>query len=183
MVDPMKPPSIAPSKIPHIASEELHMVKPLTRIVEFIQYNGVRYIHKYMNYLSQPSLFEYEIMHHRRVCGTGFVPRLCNIVTSHRKYRGLLLEFIDGEDLSEPSSIFDRSKLYSITAVVLEAIMDLEMHGCYPQDLNCANIVMRRYNDSLFIVDLGDSFSEGIRLQESVRAFGEGSMFAKHMLL
>ena len=35
---------------------------------------------------------------------------------------------------------------------------------------------------SLFVVDLGDGFSEGMHLQEARRAFGEGSILAKHML-
>lgn len=181
-VDPMKPPFVAPSPIPRIASEELHMVKHLTRSVEIVQYNGMHYIHKYMNYLSQPSSFEYEILHHQRVCGTSFVPRLCNVVTSHGKNRGLLLEFIDGDNLSELSGIVDRSTLYSITATILEAITDLEMRGYYPQDLKCANVVMRHSDKSLFVVDLGDGFSEGMHLQESVQAFGKGSIVAKHML-
>ena len=139
----MKPPFAAPSELPCIECEELHTVKPLAPGLEIIQYNGTYCIHKYMNYLSNPSSFEYEIMHHHRVCGSGFIPRLCN-VTSNGKNRGLLLEFIDGEILSEFSGTCNHSQLYSITGMILEAITDLEMRGYYPEDLKCANIVLRQ---------------------------------------
>jgi hypothetical protein len=178
-IDPMKPPFAAPPELPCIEREQLRTEKRLTNSVEIVLYNGTRYVHKYMDYLSQPSSFESEIMHHHRVHGSPFVPTLINVVTHEGKNRGLLTEFIDGENLVDLSSKFDQSQLYVITALILEAIADLEMRGYYPQDLKCANIVRRDRDGSIFIVDLGDGFSEGMHLREAVKV---RSILAKHML-
>ena len=181
-VDPMKPPFVAPPDFPCIERERLQRVKRLTNSVEIVLYNGTHYAHKYMGYLSQPSSFESEIMRHRRVHGTRFVPTLFNVVTYEGKNRGLLTEFIDGENLVELSGKFDQSQLYVITARILEAIADLEMRGYYPQDLKCANIVRRHSDEAIFVVDLGDGFSEGMHLREAMKVPVKGSILAKHML-
>jgi serine/threonine protein kinase len=181
-IAPMKPPFAAPLELPRIDREQLQRVKRLTNSVEIVLYNRRRYIHKYMDCLSQPCSFESEIMHHGRVHGTRFVPTLFGVVIYEGKNRGLLTEFIDGENLMELSSKFDQSQLYVITALILEAIADLEMRGYYPQDLKCANIVRRHRDGSLFVVDLGDGFSEGMHLREAVKASASVSILAKHML-
>ena len=181
-VDPMKPPFDAPSELSYIDRNELQRIQLLTPNVELVQYNGMQYIHKFMGYISQPSSFEQEIMHHKKVFGCCFVPRLYNVVTFNGENRGLLLEFIDGKNLSDLSSSIDRIQLYRTSAKILEAVEELESHGYYPQDLKCANIVLRNLDMSLFVVDLGGGFSEGMHLKEARRAFGKGSILATHML-
>jgi serine/threonine protein kinase len=181
-VDPMKPPFIAPSELSSIDCKELRTVKRLTPSVDLVLRKGIQYIHKFMNYLSHPSSFENEIRHHQRVLGTRFVPRLCNVVTVNGKNRGLLLEFIDGDNLSDLASSLNHSQLYPITAAILEAISDFETRGYYPQDLKCANMVLRNSDRSLFVVDLGGGFSEGMHMREALQEFGKGSILPRHML-
>lgn len=181
-IDPMKPPFAAPPTLLRVEREQLETVKRLTNNVEIVRYNETRYIHKYMNYLSRPSSFESEIMHHRRVHGTRFVPMLFSVVTYRGENRGLLTEFIDGDNVTELSDKLNQSQLYVTTALILEAIADLEMRGYYPQDLKCANIVRRRSDGSIFIVDLGDGFSAGMYLREAMKTPAGGSVLPKHML-
>lgn len=170
----MKPPFYAPAAFIPIDRDELQTVKPLTPTVEIVQYKGK---YKFMNYLSQTVSFEMEITHHLRVLGSRFVPRLYNIVQHKGENRGLLLEFIDGKDLSELCSSLDSHQRYSITAATLDAIADFETHGYYPQDLKCANIVLR-HSDMVFVVDLSGGFSQGMYLPDDIRASGRGSILS-----
>lgn len=181
-IDPMKAPFTAPAEYPCIERDQLQTVRPLTPNVDIVLFNGKKYVHKYMNVFSQPSSFECEIRNHQRVYGSRFVPELFNIVTCDRKNRGLLLEYIDGENLSQISSVLNEMQLYSMTASILDAITDFEMRGYYPQDLKCANIVSRNKDMSLFVVDLGTGFTEGMHLQEATRAFGGVSILPYQMV-
>ena len=181
-VDPMKPPFESPSNLLHIDRKELQPVELFTRTVEVVRYNGTHYVHKFMGYLSQPSSFASEIKNHQRVLGSSFVPKLHGIVTHHGANRGLLLEFVDGKNLSDLSSSINASERYHITSLILAAIEDFERRGYYPQDLKCANIVLRDRDRALFIVDLGEGFSEGMYLKDALRASGHGSILAEHML-
>ena len=178
----MKPPFDSPSDLPYIDRKELQTVALLTRTVEVVRYNEIKYVHKFMGYLSQPSSFATEIKNHQQVLGSRFVPKLYNVVTHNGANRGLLLEFVDGNNLSDLSSPIGPAERYHITSLILAAIEDFESRGYYPQDLKCANIVLRDHDKSLFIVDLGDGFSEGMYLEEAVRASGQGSILAAHML-
>ena len=169
-VDAMKPPFDAPSELSHIDRSQLQSIRLLTPNVEVVRYDGMHYVHKFMGYTSQPSSFEKEIMHHKRVLGSRFVPRLCNVVTFNGENHGLLLEFIDGGNLSDLSSSIERSQLSRVSATILEAIEDFESRGYYPQDLKCGNIVLHNCDWSLFVVDLGGGFSEYMHLKEAIPA-------------
>ena len=185
-VDPMKPPFTTPATLGLVSIErdELKVVTILSPTVHIVEYQGTRYIHKFMGYLSVTSSFECEIAHHQRVFGSQFVPKLFYIVTFRGRNRGLLLEFVDGNDLSSIAASQTQSQLYLITAKILEALEDLEKRAYYPQDLKCANIVVRNTDNAIFIVDLGGGFSEGMYLRTALRTFknGEGSILPSEML-
>ena len=178
-MDPMDRPFATPTEYPCIERHELESVRSLTPNVDIVRFKGETYIHKYMDFLSNTSSFEYEIKNHRLLSGSRFVPKLFNIVRHDYHNRGLLLEFIDGANLSELSSDFHQMQLYSITASILELVADLETRGCYPQDLKCSNIVSRQRDMSLFIIDLGSGFTPGMHMHEAMR---RNPIFAEHML-
>jgi hypothetical protein len=182
-VDPMKPPFRAPPNFPTVDRAELEHVKRLTHDVEVVQYKGTQYVHKFMGYPSQPSSYETEIKHHQLVSGSRFLPQLFNVVTHEGQNRGLLLEFIDGENLCDLATSLNHSQLYRITASILEALEDFESRGYYPQDLKGANMVWRESDRTVFIVDLGEGFTDRMHMKKAWHTSAmEGSILPRHML-
>lgn len=178
-IDPMGPPFTAPIGYPCIDRGELEFVRRLTSTVDIVRFEGKTYVHKYMDFFSCASSFEFEIKNHHLVSGSRFVPKLWSIVRQDHHNRGLLLEFIDGANLSELSTNSDGMQLRSITASILELVADLETRGYYPQDLKCSNLVSRQRDRSLFVVDLGSGFTHGMHMRDATR---RSPILAEHML-
>ena len=91
------------------------------------------------------------IVHDRNQKSTFWQSFRSETLTHDGANRGLLLEFIDGNNLSDLSSSIGPAERYHITSLILAAIKDFEARGYYQQDLKCANIVQRDYDKSLFV--------------------------------
>jgi len=175
-VDPMDKPFKAPPDIPFIEGTELTTEQILTRTLDIVLYQGTRYIHKYMDYMTQTTAIEQEFNNHRLVHDSPFVPKLLKIVKSEGQNRGLLLEYIDGQNLSDIIHSCGLSQLYTPTVCILEALVDLEKRGYYPLNLNCANIVLRDSDNAIFVVDLGSGFSRGMDMKLGRTEIGRGEL-------
>lgn len=129
--------------------------------VDLVQIPGdtAFYIHKYMTPYSNPTSFSIEVNNHVKIGESLYVPRLVAITTKNNENRGLLLTVIDGDDLSKLTLTL--SDKWNVTDSLLHALLHLESRSYFPQDLKPANIILRRADMSVVIIDLGDGYTEG----------------------
>jgi hypothetical protein len=80
--------------------------------------------------------------------------------------QGLLLEFIDGENLGFSAIGKSETELVGITYEIIEVAAGLEKVGYYGGDLKCANILQKK-DGAIYFVDFGGGATEGFYPEES----------------
>ena len=169
----MEPPFIADDfdKLDH---KVLILSKNIQPGVDLVQIQGdtAFYIHKYMTPYSNPTSFSTEVNNHVKIGDSPYVPRLVAIITKNNENRGLLLTAIDGDDLSKLTLTL--SDKWNVTDNLLHALLHLESRSYFPQDLKPANIIRRRADMSVAIIDLGDGHTEGYYRDRSSSSHVQG---------
>jgi len=129
----------ASDHIPKIRREELAIIRQLKQGVDLVEYGGTSFVHKYMTYFSLAYSFEVELANYTKTAGSPYIPNVCYVVTHKDINRGMLIEYIPSESLSNVR--LTRWGKYTASAYTLDALSDLEMHKYYPQDLKLPNIL------------------------------------------
>src|SRR5579862_2914876 len=112
----------------------------ITNNVHIVTYQNIRYVYKFMWRQSYQESFEKEVERYIRLRECDGVLQLKAVVIRNGVVQGLLIPYIDGEDLwtaartSEP-------ELLSITYRIIGIAAGLENVGFYHEDLKCQNIV------------------------------------------
>ena len=131
----------------------------LTQNVHVVRFEGERYVYKFMIRSSNQDTFEKEFQHYVQVRECDGVPNLAAVVTRHGRIRGLLLSFIDGQNLAD--EVPRPEQLWDITLQILAVAAGLERVGFYHTDLKCLNIVRRHSDGKIFFIDFGGGLTEG----------------------
>src|SRR5579859_2705951 len=119
--------------------------------------------------------FTIEVVNYAKVKGSPYAPELVAIVTTNNENRGLLISKIDGACLSDLELTTEEK--WSVTSKLLNALEDLVARSYFPQDLQPENIMIRKVDNSIVIIDLGDGRtdhfyrdnSNGVKIQERTR--------------
>ena len=178
-VSPLEPPFTAPSDIPIVWRADLSVVQKIKLSVNAMEYEGHKYVHKYMTASSTRYSFKVEIQNYFGASHSPFVPKLHYVVRHRKENRGLLIKFIE-------SSALDKLKLtvqekYSTTKSILEAVTDLEKRRYYPLDLKCSNLLLDE-NHRLYVIDLGVGFMPGMYRPEAEENIMQGKINGREML-
>lgn len=162
----MEPPFNA-SGLPTIDHTKLVVLRNIQSGVDVVKLQGdtASYVHKYMMPHSLTTSFNVEVNHYTKIGDSPYVPTLVAVVTINNENRGLLLDAIDGDDLSELTLTLDDK--WNVTGKLLEALVHLESRSYFPQDLKPGNIMLRRVDKSLVVIDLGDGRTEGYYRDQS----------------
>jgi hypothetical protein len=93
-VSPLEPAFRLPPQlqVPIISLERLHDVRKIKRGVDVVDYEGWKYIHKYMTPSSTQLSYEAEIDNYGRTSGSYAVPKLEGVVTDRGANRVVLKE-------------------------------------------------------------------------------------------
>ena len=163
----------ASDHIPKIRREELAIIRQLKQGVDLVEYGGTSFVHKYMTYFSLAYSFEVELANYTKTAGSPYIPNVCYVVTHKDINRGMLIEYIPSESLSNVR--LTRWGKYAASAYTLDALSDLEMHKYYPQDLKLPNILFSHDTRMVHIVDLGNGVIEGMYRIGSERRLPHGN--------
>jgi hypothetical protein len=139
--------------------DQLNFAHALTRSVHVVEFEGEKYVYKFMVRYSNQDTFEREFQHYLHVRGCAGVAELVAVVSQQGRIRGLLLSFIDGQNLID--EILGQDHLRDIICQILTIAAGLERAGFYHTDLKCSNIVRRHSNGKIFFIDLGGGLTEG----------------------
>jgi hypothetical protein len=101
--------------------DQLNFAHDLTRSVHVVEFEGEKYVYKFMVRYSNQDTFEREFRHYLQVRGCAGVAELVAVVSQQGRVRGLLLSFIDGQNLVD--EIPGQDHLRDITCQIL--IIDL----------------------------------------------------------
>lgn len=178
-VSPYEPAFIAPSDISIVRRADLFVRHKIKLGVDVVEYEGRKYIHKYMTASSTRYSFEVEIQNYSRTLDSPFVPKLHYIVTHREENRGFLIEFIHSSALDEAQLTVPER--YSATKSLLEAVTDLEKRGYYPVDLKCSNLLLDK-NQKVYVIDLGVGFTPGMYRPEAEEHIMRGGINGREML-
>src|SRR5204863_4347484 len=97
--------------------DQLMFAHALTQNVHVVQFEGERYAYKFMIRSSNQGTFEKEFQHYVQVQGCDGVADLAAVVTRQGRIRGLLMSFIDGQNLADKIPGLDQ--LWDITHQIL----------------------------------------------------------------
>jgi predicted Ser/Thr protein kinase len=145
---------------------ELKFVSAITRNIDIVDYNGVKYVHKYMLPGSHQRSFETEFRHYLQIQQCEHVPSLIAIVRTYGAIRGLLMTYIEGQNLGD-LSLTSPSDLLPITSKIINVAVELERLGYYDEDLKCHNIIRRKSDGEIFFIDFGGGSTQGFYPEES----------------
>lgn len=139
--------------------DQLNFAHALTGNVHVVEFEGEKRIYKFMVRYSNQDTFEREFRNYIQVRECAGVAELVAVVRRQGRIRGLLLSFIDGQNLVD--EIPSQDHLQDITCQILTIAAGLERAGFYHTDLKCTNIVRRHSDGKVFFIDLGGGLTEG----------------------
>jgi len=145
---------------------ELTDISSITRNVNLVEFKGIRYIHKYMRPGDCQNSWEVEVRHYLQIQECEGVPRLAALVQLDGMNQGLLLDFIDGENLGVSAIGKSETELLAITYKIIKVAVGLEKVGYYGGDLKCGNILQQN-SGAIYFVDFGGGATEGFYPEES----------------
>ena len=145
---------------------DLTTIFSITHNVHVVMFQGAKYIHKSTFRGSSQSSFEKEFDHYVKYQRCQGLPSLAAVVKREGMIRGLLLSYIDGENLGA-AAIKSESLLLDITYRIIAIAAGLEEVGCYHYDLKCANIIRRRSDGAIYFIDFGPGATEGFFPEEA----------------
>jgi hypothetical protein len=119
-----------------------------------------------MWYGSLQSSFEREFQRYLDFRGCEGVPSLVAVVKRDGMIRGLLLSYIDGENLSQ-AKITSEAELHGLTYRIISVATQLEKIGYYNEDLKCNNIMRQRSDGAIYFIDFAGGLTEGFYPEES----------------
>jgi hypothetical protein len=150
---------------------ELTTISSITENVHIVDFQGTKYVHKATRQGSLQSNFEKEFRHYIQLESCEGVPSLVAIVKRNGMIRGLLISFIDGEDLykwvitsaagEDLDKAISAAALLAITYQIISIAAGLEKVGYYNEDLKCQNIVRRRSDGAIYFIDFAGGLTEG----------------------
>ena len=145
---------------------ELTFVSAITLNVNVVELNGVKYIYKYMRPGNIQLSWEREFRNYMNIQRCKSIPSLIAIVRRDGAIRGLLLSFIDGENLGDLDIKSDSERL-DITYRIISVAVNLEKVDYYHGDLKCGNILRRKADGDIYFIDFAGGATKGFYPQES----------------
>ena len=131
---------------------ELTTIFSFTRNVHVVTFQGAKYVHKSTYTGSLQNCFEKEFNRYVKIQHCQGIPSLAAVVKRDGMIRGLLISYIDGENLGY-TAIKSESELLDITYKIISIAASLESVGYYHEDLKCENIIRRRYDGAIYFID------------------------------
>ena len=139
---------------------ELTFVSTITPNVDVVEFKGVKYIYKYMRPGNIQFSWEREFHYYSKIQPCQNLPSLIAVVGRDEMMRGLLLSFIDGQNLGDLDIKSDNERL-DITYRIISVAVDLEKVGYYHGDLKCGNILRCKEDGAIYFIDFGGGAAEG----------------------
>jgi serine/threonine protein kinase len=148
--------------------DNLSFERYLKKNVAIVQFQNERFVYKFMDTTCLQATFETEERNYRKLADVSGIPRLNAAVSKGEVVQGLLISYIDGDDLWSVAgdSALDDSELLNITYGIIQLAAVLEERQFYHQDLKCSNIVRRRRDGKLFFVDLAGGLTKDMYRHE-----------------
>ena len=150
----------------------------ITENVHIVSYQNIQYVHKFMWRHSYQASFEKEVERYIRLKECDGVLPLKAVVKRNGVVQGLLIPYIEGEDLWT-AAIKSEPELLNITYRIIKITAGLEDAGFYHEDLKCSNIVRRRSDGALYFVDFAGGLTGGFYREEAINELAEGNVNAK----
>ena len=153
----------------------------ITDNLHIVIYQNVQYVHKFMWRHSYQASFEKEVERYIRLKECDGVLQLKAVVKRNGVVQGLLIPYIEGEDLWA-AAIKSELELLNITYRIIEIAAGLENVGFYHEDLKCQNIVRRHSDGALYFIDFAGGLTDGFYREESFNELADGNVNAKEGL-
>lgn len=158
---------------------ELTIISSLTPNIDIVEFEGTKYVHKFMRKGSFQSCWETEFQRYIQFQHCENVPSLIAVVKRDGMIRGLLISFIDGDNLGEVV-ITSETELLGITYQIISVAAGLEkVAGYYNSDLKCQNILRRRSDYAIYFVDFAGGFTDGFFPETSLDKLCRGEVDPK----
>jgi serine/threonine protein kinase len=155
-----------PDNFRSISHTELELVRSLRKGIDIVRWNGENiFVHKYMTPHCYGRSFTAEVENYIEVLGSPFVPILVAVVQNNQENRGLLLSYVDGDNLADTT--LTTSDKWKVTLGLFDALKDLEARSYFPRDLKPPNIIFRNQDLSVMLVDLREGWTKGYHLDRS----------------
>ena len=145
---------------------QLTTIFSITHNIDVVTFEGNRFVHKYMWEGSRQWSFEREFKRYEQLKQCKGVPSLEAVVKREGMIRGLLISFIDGENLAN-IQFKSKRELLEITYRIIKVAAGLEKVGYYNEDLKCQNIVRRRSDGAIYFIDFAGGLTDGFYPEES----------------
>jgi tRNA A-37 threonylcarbamoyl transferase component Bud32 len=149
----------------------------ITNNVHIVTYQNIQYVHKFMWRQSYQASFEKEVERYIRLRECDGVLQLKAVVIRNGVVQGLLIPYIEGEDLWA-AAITSESELLNTTYRIIQIAAGLENAGFYHEDLKCQNIVRRRSDGGLYFIDFAGGLTDGFYREESINELADGNVNA-----
>jgi len=153
----------------------------ITDNVHIVSYQEMLYVYKFMWQQSYQQHFEKEVQRYASLRGFEGILELKAVVMERGMVRGLLIPYVDGDDLwkgAKPSE----PELLEITCRIIEIAAGLEAAGIYHEDLKCQNILRRRSDGAIYFIDFSGGLTEGFFRKEAFDDLIHGRVTAREGL-
>jgi hypothetical protein len=150
----------------------------ITDNVHIVTYQNLKYVHKFMWRHSYQECFEKEVERYSQLRECDGVLQLKAVVIRNGVVQGLLIPYIDGEDLWTAARTSEL-QLLETTYRIIEIAAGLENIMFYHEDLKCQNIMRRRSDGALYFVDFAGGLTEGFYREESINELADGNVNSK----
>lgn len=150
----------------------------ITENIHRVAFEKADYIHKFMCWKSDQGSFEREVRNYIKLKGCDGVAALRAVVKREGVIQGLLIPYIDGDNLWD-AVIESEAEPLDITYRIIQIAAGLEKVGYYNEDLKCQNIVRRRSDNALFFIDFAGGLTDGFFRKASLHNLMTEKMDAK----
>lgn len=138
---------------------QLTFVKELSINVHLVEYKGVKYAYKFIEFWGFQDDFEREFSNYVKIRGCEGVPELVAVVRKDGLIRGLLITYFEGQVLCEKPA--PRHELPKIVDRIITIAESLEEVGFYHTELKGRKIIRRESDGQIFFIDFAPDFTPG----------------------